>query len=106
MPGCDRRAIAQPLIEIVRSSNRLLEEGVLEAMAAGDADLTQQDAIKFGRTQLTREVLSRVDKQMPRYGIELVDIRIKRINYIDDVREKIYGSGKTQPPAVARAAHP
>jgi membrane protease subunit HflC len=80
----------QPLVEVVRSSNRLLDEGVLEAMAAGDADLTQQEAVRFGRTQLTREILLRVEKQMPRYGIELVDIRIKRINYIDEVREKIY----------------
>ena len=28
-------------------------------------------------------------QQMPGYGIELVDVRIKRINYIDSVREQV-----------------
>jgi membrane protease subunit HflC len=27
---------------------------------------------------------------MPQYGIELVDVRIKRLNYVESVREKVY----------------
>jgi membrane protease subunit HflC len=27
---------------------------------------------------------------MPRYGIELVDVKIKRVNYVEEVRQKVY----------------
>ncbi len=79
----------QLLIEIVRSSNRelsqnLIQEGVI------DSELTKPDIIKRGREELTREILNRSRKMTPEYGIELVDVRIKRIVYIDDVLRKIY----------------
>ncbi len=79
----------QLLIEIVRSSNRVLSQNIIQE-GVEDTELTQQDKIELGRTALTREILSRGRKMTPEYGIELVDVRIKRLIYIDDVLRKIY----------------
>jgi len=79
----------QPLIEIVRSSNREFSETLL-AEKQELSQLTRLEIAKKGRQALTREILKRAQLHMPRYGIELIDMRIKRINYIDEVREKIY----------------
>jgi membrane protease subunit HflC len=48
------------------------------------------ERIEKGRDELTRLILARASELVPSYGIELVDMRIKRINYIEEVREKIY----------------
>ena len=32
----------------------------------------------------------RAAEQMPRYGIELIDVQIKRVNYVEEVRQKVY----------------
>ena len=45
----------------------------------------------MGRNTLTRAILEQASKGMPaRYGIELVDVRIKRLNYITTVREQVF----------------
>jgi membrane protease subunit HflC len=46
--------------------------------------------ITLGREGLTRAVLAVVRKTAPQYGIEVVDVRIKRLNYVESVREKVY----------------
>ncbi len=43
-----------------------------------------------GREELTRTILDLARKLMPQYGIELVDMRIKRLDYVESVREKVY----------------
>ncbi|MFC1569710.1 protease modulator HflC, partial [bacterium] len=35
-------------------------------------------------------ILQKAAETMPQYGIELLDMRIKRINYIEEVRQKVY----------------
>jgi membrane protease subunit HflC len=72
------------LIEVVRNTNR--------DMVGSDADepIPTTEPIDVGRAALTREIFVRAAEQMPRYGIELVDVRIKRINYVEEVRSKVY----------------
>lgn len=74
------------LIEVVRNSNR--------EMAASDTNVVAstevEEFIEFGRTAVTREILAKAAEQMPRYGIELVDVEIKRVNYVEEVRRKVY----------------
>ncbi len=72
------------LIEVVRNTNR--------DMVGSDADepIPTSEPIDLGRTALTREIFERATEQMPRYGIELIDVRIKRINYVEEVRGKVY----------------
>ncbi|MBF0254832.1 MAG: protease modulator HflC, partial [Candidatus Omnitrophica bacterium] len=61
----------QPLIEIVRSSNRDLTRNMDDA--AGEASaLIKVESIREGRNALTREILSRARQKTPLYGIDLV----------------------------------
>jgi modulator of FtsH protease HflC len=79
----------QTLIEIVRNSNRELTGDLFDSDRDA-AELQRIDTIQFGRDALTRDILQRSKVIVDRYGIELVDMRIKRINYTDEVQEKIY----------------
>jgi membrane protease subunit HflC len=77
------------LEEIVRSADwevdmtGLAEEEV-EALAQTDLQRP-----KKGRAQLERDMLAAAQRSMPELGIELIDVRIKRINYIDSVRAQV-----------------
>jgi membrane protease subunit HflC len=77
------------LEEIVRSADWQVDVAGLseeEAAALGSTDLARP---KKGRGQLEQEMLAAAVRLMPELGIELVDVRIKRINYIDSVREQV-----------------
>ena len=77
------------LEEIVRSADWQVDVSQLppeDAAALQQSDLAKP---KKGRGQLETEMLTSAKEQMPNLGIELVDIRIKRINYIDTVREQV-----------------
>jgi modulator of FtsH protease HflC len=86
--GDTRNVIANHnLIEVVRVSNRAFEraddvEDVMEAEAMRQVEL--------GRHKITRLILERASKVMPDYGIELVDIQIQRVNYIETVQAKVF----------------
>ncbi len=51
-------------------------------------DLTRK--IQVGRQQLERNILAEAQRAMPQYGIELLDVRIKRLNYIDSVQKQVF----------------
>ncbi len=77
------------LEEIVRSADWQVDvEGLNEEelSALGAANLERPTK---GRQQLEQEMLASASRLMPELGIELVDVRIKRINYIDSVREQV-----------------
>ena len=44
---------------------------------------------KVGRERLEQQMLAAASRLMPELGIEIVDVRIKRINYIDSVRRQV-----------------
>lgn len=79
------------LEEIVRSADwnvsvSQLAEADEAAVARGDTDLEKP---KKGRALLEQEMLAAASRQTPELGIELVDVRLKRINYIDSVRVQV-----------------
>ncbi|PKM06359.1 MAG: protease modulator HflC [Gammaproteobacteria bacterium HGW-Gammaproteobacteria-4] len=76
------------LEEIVRSHDWkvALEEIDEGDMVRSDVDLARP---KKGRAQLEKDMLAEASRLMPSLGIELVDVRIKRINYIDSVRHQV-----------------
>ncbi|MDZ7643304.1 MAG: protease modulator HflC [Woeseiaceae bacterium] len=77
------------LEEIVRSADWEVDmSGLAEAEKEALADANLESPQK-GRAQLEREMLAAAARSMPELGIELVDVRIKRINYIDSVREQV-----------------
>jgi len=46
--------------------------------------------VELGRDKITRLILERVSHVVPDYGIELVDVQIQRINYIESVQAKVF----------------
>ncbi len=80
----------QKLVETVRNSNRIIEEEsvVQEDYAMGQAE--ELEKINYGREALTRSILEEASKIVPQYGIEIIDVRIKRINYVSDVQIKVF----------------
>ena len=61
----------------------------------GDAnqDVISEEAavtIQHGRDKITRMILQRASGVMPDYGIEMVDVQIQRINYVDTVQTKVF----------------
>jgi membrane protease subunit HflC len=78
------------LVELVRSTTwETPKEEVLEEASKEVVEELQKE-ITLGREGLTRAVLDVVRKTAPQYGIEVVDVRIKRLNYVESVREKVY----------------
>ncbi|MFH1645942.1 MAG: protease modulator HflC [Candidatus Omnitrophota bacterium] len=77
------------LVELARNTNRLLEE---EILADDDTGVTVENMEKIlvGREGLTRKILVEASKLMPQYGIELIDVRIKRINYVKEVQRRVF----------------
>lgn len=84
--GETRNAIANfDLIEIVRSTNREFE--ITEE--AEILDLTSAIVeIQTGRERIAQIILEKSSATTPEIGIELKDVKIKRINYVDEVERK------------------
>jgi membrane protease subunit HflC len=78
------------LEEIIRSRDWSVDLEKLEdpAMAKRSAAELQQRP-KLGRELLEQEILQRARRLMPELGIELTDVRVKRVNYIESVRKQV-----------------
>lgn len=81
---------AQLLIEVVRDSNRVLTLDI-ETLEEDEGQSGEPlEEIMIGREQITQKIREKVQETVPQYGIELIDVQIKRINYVDEVREKVF----------------
>jgi membrane protease subunit HflC len=86
--GETRNAIASfPLIDAVRSSNKPFEDD--EYMVASEGS-EAQEAVSVGRDKLTRQIRDRAAAVVHEFGVELVDVQIRRINYVDEVQVKVF----------------
>jgi len=77
------------LIELVRSDKGRTPEQDATLVQAG-ATVAGLAPIKFGRKELEQEIFAAAAPKMYIWGIELLDVRVKRINYKQGVIEKIY----------------
>ncbi len=77
------------LEEIVRSADWQVDVSGLAEEEAKALEAANLERPNKGRGQLEREMLAAAVELMPQLGIELVDVRIKRINYIDSVGEQV-----------------
>ncbi len=86
--GETRNAIASfDLIEVVRSTNRPFQVTEdLEGIGAAEA----MAKVSAGRSGIAKIILEKASKITPEFGIELVDVRFKRINYVDSVQQKVF----------------
>lgn len=80
------------LIEVIRNSNRLIDQGETESLEQVSAEFgeTALEPITKGRKELSLIILNRAAEAVKDYGIELVDVKIKRINYVTEVQQKVY----------------
>ena len=84
------------LIEIVRNSNRVVDTLRQEREDTNDGDTGKENedinsvSIKVGREQITRKVLKDAIPTISKYGIELIDVRIKGLNYEESVQRKVF----------------
>ena len=106
----------QMLIEVVRNSNRELleDEEVREAtrsqgagadipaglgapVGGGDADVT----IQTGREKMMQSVLVSAREKVKRFGIELLDVRIKDARYVDSVQANVFDRMRSERQQIA-----
>ena len=73
------------LIEIIRSSDWSQEYVVVRSSSQGLAKPPVN-----GRDKISEMVLAQASRDTLKYGIELIDVMFKRVNYIESVREKVY----------------
>ena len=87
LDGETRNAVARhDLIEIVRTSNR-------EPVNTTTANLEEPEVlapISTGREQITQEILRAASAAVGEYGIELLDLKFKRINYVPEVQQDVF----------------
>jgi membrane protease subunit HflC len=75
------------LIELVRSTNR--EFDITEELEF-ILDKEEIRKINTGREKIAEMILSKSSEITKEVGIELRDVRIKRLNYVDDVQQKVF----------------
>ncbi len=78
-----------PLIETVRWTNRKLdvsEEGIEET-----AHRRVMAEIFTGRQNIVKGILNQANPKLKEFGILLIDVQIKRLNYVEEVRRSVYG---------------
>jgi len=77
------------LIETVRRTNR-----ELVAVESGADQVTETSAlgeVSLGRGGITRGILEQAQPKVKQFGILLIDVKIKRLNYTEKVRQSVYG---------------
>jgi membrane protease subunit HflC len=88
MAGQKKLDESHHLIEAVRNSDRKMdikEAGVDEVYKA-----LILKPIEMGREKIAQGIMEQANPKLTQLGIELVDVRIKRINYVEEVRKAVY----------------
>jgi len=90
LDGATREFISKNnLIEAVRASNREFAKDEVEDVEL-EGDRTEEDFITVGRDELIARILSNAQQNVAEFGIELIDFRIRRIDYSEKVRRAVY----------------
>jgi len=76
------------LIELVRNSNRQMTFS--EEYADNLMEGIMEEPIDFGRSEIADRIFEISSPLVAEYGIQLIDVKIKRINYVQEVRAKVY----------------
>jgi len=77
-----------PLIETVRMTNRELD--IREAGIDEIKEISPLGEVKTGRAEITKGIMDQAQPKLAKFGIELVDVKIKRLNYVEEVRRSVY----------------
>jgi membrane protease subunit HflC len=89
--GETRNVIANyDLIEVVRSSDREFERSEEASVIETESESAAAAKLELGREKLAQMILEKASAITPQFGVELRDVRIKRINYVDEVQQKVF----------------
>ena len=87
LDGETRNSVARyDLIELVRSTNRNPDDVLVES----EEEAAILDEIEMGRRAIAVEILERASTSVADLGIELLDLRLKRINYVEEVQQDVF----------------
>lgn len=89
------------LVESVRNDNQILEERIKQSAEQkqrekeGNENIDEEimgeiEAIEVGREELSQIIIKRAQEELTVFGIELVDVQLRRIAYVESVQEKVY----------------
>ena len=79
-----------PLIETVRDTNRELDTFEVGLGHAREEERSL-GKVTTGRGKITKGIMNQAQPKLKDFGIELVDVQIKRLNYVEQVRKSVYG---------------
>lgn len=88
-----RNSIARhDLIEIIRSdkTRKPVSDESLKADDASLGNIGVLPPIQYGRQEIETEIKLAAAEKLKEFGIELLDLRLKRVNYNPDVLDRIY----------------
>jgi membrane protease subunit HflC len=85
--GATRSSVARhDLVEMVRSTNRNPDD----VLIGSEEEKVILEKIEIGRDGIAQEILERASQGVQDLGIELIDVRIKRIDYIEEVQKDVF----------------
>ena len=77
-----------PLIETVRKSDRKLDTFELGVDKVQEVRTLRE--ITVGREKIIKGILEQAQPKLEAFGIQLVNVKIKRLNYVEQVRKSVY----------------
>ncbi|MBW2567513.1 MAG: protease modulator HflC, partial [Deltaproteobacteria bacterium] len=90
-PAVRNMITSYALIESVRRTNRELDTFELGVDQEKTKDKRQLGTVKIGREEITKRIMEQAQPKLAKFGIELVDVKIKRINYVEQVQKSVFG---------------
>jgi membrane protease subunit HflC len=78
-----------PLIETVRMTNRELD--TFEVGVDQVKEKSPLGEVKMGRGMITKGIMEQAQPKLEKFGIELVDVKFKMLNYVEEVQKSVYG---------------
>jgi len=90
-PAVRNMITSYALIESVRRTNRELDTFELGVDQEKTKDKRQLGTVKIGREKITKRIMEQAQPKLAKFGIELVDVKIKRINYVEQVQKSVFG---------------
>lgn len=79
---------SHPLIETVRRTNRELDTFEIGVEKFGEISPLGQ--VSLGRQKIIKGILEKAQPKLAPFGIQLVDVKIKRLNYVEEVQQTVY----------------
>jgi modulator of FtsH protease HflC len=87
-PAVRNLITSSSLIETVRTTNRVMD--TFEAGLDNTKEQNPLGEVKVGRQKITNAIMEQAKPKMEKFGIELVDVKIKGLNYVEEVKQSVY----------------